>query len=77
MTERLDFWSAAEADPSRVALVDAFERRLEAGELLAAANRLVRGLRARGLQPGDAVAAVLPTSAEALEIYLAATQAGW
>src|SRR5262249_10197707 len=77
MTSETGFWSAAAADPSRVALVDASGRRIAAGDLLASANRLVSGLRARGLEPEDAVAALLPTGLEALELYLAVAQAGW
>ena len=51
--------------------------RIAAGDLLARANRLVHGLRALGLAPGDVIAAVLPNGPEAYEIYLAMQQAGW
>jgi long-chain acyl-CoA synthetase len=37
----------------------------------------MHGLRALGLRPGDAIAAVLPNSLAAYEIYLAMQQAGW
>ena len=37
----------------------------------------MRGLRALGLQKGDAVAIVLPNGVEAIELYLACFQAGW
>jgi long-chain acyl-CoA synthetase len=73
----VSYWSVAEADPSRLALVDPWERRVSAGELLAGARRVANGLRARGLRPGDAIAAVLPNSVEAAELYLAAAEAGW
>jgi len=75
--DALTFWTIAEAEPSRLALIDPFDREFSAGELLGRANRLVHALRARGLQPGDAVAAVLPNSVEAIELYLAVAQAGW
>jgi long-chain acyl-CoA synthetase len=71
-----DFWSIAEADPERLALVDSDETRYKAGELQAASNRIVHGLRARGLETGDVVAAVLPNGVEMIELYLAIAQAG-
>jgi long-chain acyl-CoA synthetase len=71
------FWRAAEAEPDRVALVDAAGREHRAGELGAAANRIVHGLRARGLGTGDGVAVVLPNGVELVEVLLAAMQAGW
>ncbi|MGJ8496012.1 AMP-binding protein, partial [Glaesserella parasuis] len=39
-------------------------------------NRIVHGLRALGLDRGDAVAVVLKNEAALLELFLAATQAG-
>jgi long-chain acyl-CoA synthetase len=71
------FWRLAQQDPAHLALVDPEGRRVTAGELLAAANRLVHGLRALGLQPGDAVATVLPNGTAMIELYLATMQAGW
>lgn len=73
----LGFWAVAAADPDRLALVDPDERPVAAGELLASCNRLVHGLRAHGLGPGETVAVVLPNSVEIIEIYLAVLQAGW
>jgi long-chain acyl-CoA synthetase len=71
------FWKLAAASPSRPALVlpDGGER--TAGELLAAANRIVHGLRALGLRPGDSVATVLPNGAAMIEVCLATSQAGF
>ena len=66
------FWNLAQKNPSRVALVEPDGRSVTAGELLAAANRLVHGLRALGLQQGDCVATVLPNGAPMIELYLAA-----
>src|SRR5207249_10882353 len=47
------------------------------GRLHAAANRLVHGLRAAGLERGDAFAVVLPNGVEFFTAYLAASQAGF
>ena len=71
------FWKLAQKNPERVALIELNGRSLTAGELLAASNQLVHGLRALGLKQGDVIAAVLPNSVEMIEIYLAAGQAGW
>jgi long-chain acyl-CoA synthetase len=72
----LGFWKIAETSPDHLALVTPSEERISAGELLGRANQLVHGLRAMGLQPGDAVAMLLPNSAEVFELYLALGQAG-
>jgi long-chain acyl-CoA synthetase len=71
------FWKLAEEAPEHVALIEADGRKVKAGELLAAANQLVHGLRALGLKQGDCVATVLPNGRPMLEMYLAAGQAGW
>ncbi len=73
----LGFWKIATGDPNHLALVDPNDRDMTAGELLAASNRLVHGLRRLGLQRGDVVAVVLPNGAPIIELYLAVTQAGW
>ena len=73
----LGFWRNAAEDPSRRALVEPDGREWSAGALLAESNRLVHGLRARGLERGDVVAVVLPNGAPMIALYLAATQAGW
>jgi long-chain acyl-CoA synthetase len=70
------FWNHAQKNPAALALVDPDGREHTRGELLAAANRIVHGLRALGLGKGDCVAAVLPNSASLIELYLAVTQAG-
>jgi long-chain acyl-CoA synthetase len=71
------FWQIAAAMPGHVALVDPDERQVTAGELLRSANQLVHGLRAMGLEPGDAVGMLLPNGTEVFELYLAVTQAGF
>src|SRR5436190_501200 len=71
------FWKIAEANPDHLALVDPEERLVSAGELLGSSNQLVHGLRALGLQPGDAIAMLLPNGVEVFELYLAISQAGF
>jgi long-chain acyl-CoA synthetase len=71
------FWRLAARSPERVALVDPDGRQTTAGELFAASNRLVHGLRGQGLKAGDCIATVLPNGAAMIEAYLAAAQAGW
>ena len=71
------FWQAALAEPDRRALIESDGRTLSAGELAGASHQLVHALRARGLARGDVVAMLLPNAAPALEVLLAAMQAGW
>ena len=52
---QLGFWSFAQREPEKLALV-ADGREWTRGELLAEANRIAHGLRALGLEKGDAVA---------------------
>ena len=77
MTELRGFWAAAAAEPDRIAVVAPDGTEWRAGDVLAGANQLVHGLRARGLGPGDRVAAILPNSVELLQVLLAVFQAGW
>jgi long-chain acyl-CoA synthetase len=71
------FWERARQSPEWVAVVEPDGTEHRAGDLLARVNQLTQGLRALGLRPGDAIASVLPNGAAALEVYLAALQAGW
>jgi long-chain acyl-CoA synthetase len=73
----LGFWNVARADPSHLALVEPDGTEHTAGQLLESCNQVVHGLRARGFEPGDVVAAVLPNGAAIFELTLAALQAGW
>ena len=73
----LGFWAIASARPDHVALIDVDETPVSAAALERDANQLVHGLRAIGLQPGDAVAMLLPNSREVFELYLAVLQAGF
>ncbi|MEU1024109.1 acyl-CoA synthetase [Streptomyces sp. NPDC005904] len=71
------FWAQATADPGRTVLIAPDGERWTAGRLHGVANQLVRGLRAAGLERGDAFAVVLPNGVEFLTAYLAAAQAGF
>jgi long-chain acyl-CoA synthetase len=72
----LGFWNFAQQDAKALALVTPDEQLVSRGELAAASNRIARGLRALGLQAGDAVALVLENSQPFIELYLACFQAG-
>ncbi len=73
----LGFWRLAQAQPDWIAAVDPDGTEHAAGDLLARVNQLVHALRERGLRPGDGIAGLMPNGAGALEVYLAALQAGW
>ena len=71
------FWRRAEDDPGWIAVVDPDGTEHLAGDLLGRVNQLTHALRARGLKPGDGIAAILPNGSAPVEVYLAALQAGW
>src|SRR5687767_12513640 len=73
----MSFWLHAQAEPQRIAVIDAEGRKTTAGELLAGCNQIVHALRARGVKPGEAIAMMMTNERPLLEVYLAATQAGW
>ncbi len=73
----LGFWNRAQQSPDWTAVIEPDGTGHRAGDLLARVNQITHGLRALGLQPGDGIASLLPNGAAALEIYLAALQAGW
>jgi long-chain acyl-CoA synthetase len=77
VTDTVGFWKLAEEERGRPALVDPSGTEVTYGELYAASNRLVHGLRDLGLTAGDGVAAVLPNGIEMVSLYFAAMQAGW
>jgi long-chain acyl-CoA synthetase len=72
----LGFWRLGQEDPSRVAVIESDGRETTAGALLAASNQVVHGLRALGLGRGDTIAMVLKNEVAALELFMAAWQAG-
>jgi long-chain acyl-CoA synthetase len=71
------FWKAAAAEPQRIAVIEPDGGKVAAGELFAAANQTVAGLRALGLHHGDVVAMALPNCSAVFELLLAGMQAGW
>src|SRR5262245_33071676 len=73
----VSFWTFAQAHPDQLAVVEPDGNQVSAGALLAAANRLVHGLRALGLRRGDVAAMALPNGAAALELFMACAQAGF
>lgn len=76
-TDALGLWRIAEADPDHLAIADPDHETLTFGELAALTNRIVHGLRACGLAPGDQITTVLPNSFEQVAICLAAYQGGF
>src|SRR6476646_9690992 len=72
----LGFWRLAAADPDRTVLVDPDGVEVSAGDLLACVNQVSNGLRALGLERGDAIALVLPNGLPMMETYLGAMQIG-
>ena len=76
-TDAMGFWKIAEADPGHLAVVDPVADEMTYGELAALSNRVVRGLRALGLERGDQVTTVLPNGFEQVAVALAAFQSGF
>jgi len=71
------FWNHATKNPEGTMFVDPHMREWTGREMHSAANRIVAGLRALGLEYGDSVAVCMPNCAEYLHIYFAVAQAGW
>ncbi|MEV5973071.1 acyl-CoA synthetase [Streptomyces sp. NPDC051921] len=71
------FWAQATADPDRTVITAPDGEQWSAGRLHATVNQFVHGLRAAGLERGDAFAVVLPNGIEFFTAYLAAAQAGF
>ena len=76
MAER-GFWVMAEKDPGALGLVTPEGEEITRGELFAAQNQLVHGLRELGLEQGDCIATFLPNGAAMIELHLAVAQAGF
>lgn len=70
------FWSYAAEHPDGVAVVDDQEHKISHGDMLARVNQLSNGMRSLGLKRGDSIAAMLPNSPEAMQVYLAMQQIG-
>jgi len=71
------FWRRARQSPGWIEAIEPDGTEHTAGDLLGRVNQITHGLRARGLRPGDGIAAVLPNGVAPVELYLAALQAGW
>jgi len=71
------FWRRAVSEPGWIAAIEPDGTGHTAGDLLARVNQLTRGLRERGLRPGDGLAVLAPNGIAALEVYLASLQSGW
>ncbi len=71
-----NFWGFSASHPNELAVVDADERQITQARLSAGVNQLSRGLQSLGLQRGDSIAAMLPNSPEAIEVFLAMQQVG-
>src|SRR6476661_7617587 len=63
-------------DPARLAIETADGQRISYGELIARAGQMANVLVARGVKPGDRVAAQTEKSVPGLVLYLAAVRAG-
>jgi long-chain acyl-CoA synthetase len=66
----------AEAEPDRVAVIEASGRQVTFGQLVDAAHGHARGLRALGLGSGDGIVLMAPNSIGFLEVYFAALEIG-
>jgi malonyl-CoA/methylmalonyl-CoA synthetase len=63
-------------DPNRLAIETADGQRISYGDLIARTGRVANVLVARGVKPGDRVAAQIEKSVENLVLYLAVVRAG-
>jgi long-chain acyl-CoA synthetase len=73
----VSFWDRAAADPNWTAVIEPDGTESSSGDLLARCHQLTSALQARGLQPGDGIAALVPNGSAAFEVMLAAAQGGW
>ena len=73
----MGFWERAQEDSEWLATVEPDGTEHRAGDLLGRVNQLVHALRARGLQAGDGITALVPNGIAPQELCLAALQAGW
>src|ERR1700710_2382571 len=64
------------ADPARLAIETVDGQRISYGDLIARAGRMANALAARGVKPGDRVAAQTEKCVPGLVLYLAAVRAG-
>ncbi len=72
----LGLWNIADAEPDRIAMVDASGREVTYRELATLADRYATGLRGLGLKTGDALVSMVHNCVEAIAVYFAAYQSG-
>ena len=72
----MGFWTWAQQDPSRLAVVVPEGEQATFGELLTSANQVAHGLRALGLQAGDGIAYLMANEPAVYELVMATTQIG-
>ena len=71
-----NFWGFSAKHPDSLAVIEPDERTVTQAEMLAGVNQLSHGLQSLGLARGDAIAAMLPNSRSAIEVFLAMQQVG-
>ncbi len=69
-------YKIAEAEPDRIAVIEASGRQVTYGQLAGAAHGYARGLQELGLGAGDCIVLLAPNSIEFLEVYYAAIEIG-
>ncbi|QWF76915.1 acyl-CoA synthetase [Amycolatopsis sp. CA-230715] len=75
-SETIGLWTIAGESPERIAVVTPEGAEVSYGALAAKANAYARGLRALGLETGDAIVVLQPNGEELLAAYFAAIQSG-
>ena len=73
----MGFWARAQENPDWLAVVEPDGTEHKAGDLFGRVNQIVHALRARGVQAGDGIVALVPNGVAPVELSLAALQAGW
>ncbi len=76
MSDALGFWRIAEADPDRLAIVDADGTTTTYGALLRRSRSVAAAFAKLGIDPGDHVAFMLPNHSSFFEVLLAALESG-
>ncbi|MFI5780135.1 acyl-CoA synthetase [Nocardia sp. NPDC051570] len=74
--QQLGLWNIAATAPERIAVVDPSGREISYGDLAGQADRIARGLQAKGLRPGDVLVSMVHNCVEALAVYFAAFESG-
>lgn len=70
------FWSVAQENPDRVAIITEKEEKITFGQLYDRVNQIANRLRELGLKTGDSVALLLSNEAAYTEVFLATQQIG-